>query len=341
MNFRIPLINILLIAITISVNAREWQQDILGDGFELTYINHGNDYSGPIRSTVIKNKNPECDNGLKRGILYVHGYNDYFFQKEMAEQFMDSCWTFYATDLRKYGRSILPGNKKFQVRDIKEYFADIDSALSVMREDGIEEVILMGHSTGGLTTSVYMSEKPDTIIKGLILNSPFLEWNMGSAMRKLVIPTISTLSYLIPRMSFSQGDNTAYGESLLKDHHGEWEYNTNWKLLHSQKVEASWIRAIDNAHSIIQDGANIKIPILLMHSDSSVNSSEWTEAYQHADGVLNVEDISRIGRKLGPQVREATIKGGLHDLMLSEPEIRNNVYQTIFKWIEDKGLNQS
>ena len=102
MNFRIPLINILLIAITISVNAREWQQDILGDGFELTYINHGNDYSGPIRSTVIKNKNPECDNGLKRGILYVHGYNDYFFQKEMAEQFMDSCWTFYATDLRKY-----------------------------------------------------------------------------------------------------------------------------------------------------------------------------------------------------------------------------------------------
>ena len=82
MNFRIPLINILLIAITISVNAREWQQDILGDGFELTYINHGNDYSGPIRSTVIKNKNPECDNGLKRGILYVHGYNDYFSKKK-------------------------------------------------------------------------------------------------------------------------------------------------------------------------------------------------------------------------------------------------------------------
>ena len=72
-----------------------------------------------------------------------------------------------------------------------------------------------------------------------------------------------------------------------------------------------------------------------------MNDSEWTEAYQHADGVLNVEDISRIGRKLGPQVREATINGGLHDLMLSEPEIRNNVYQTIFKWIEDKGLNQS
>ena len=83
----------------------------------------------------------------------------------MAEQFMDSCWTFYATDLRKYGRSILP-ETKIPGTGYKEYFADIDSALSVMREDGIEEVILMGHSTGGLTTSVYMSEKPDTIIKG-------------------------------------------------------------------------------------------------------------------------------------------------------------------------------
>ena len=136
------------------------------------------------------------------------------------------------------------------------------------------------------------------------MNSPFLEWNMGSAMRKLVIPTVSTLSYLIPGMSFSQGDNTAYGESLLKTtmENGNTIPTGNYCI--RKKLKHHGLGAIDNAHSIIQDGANIKIPILLVHSDSSVNDSEWTEAYQHADGVLNVEDISRIGRKLGPQVRE-------------------------------------
>lgn len=31
-----------------------WQPDILGDGFEMAFINHPADYSGKVRSTVIR-----------------------------------------------------------------------------------------------------------------------------------------------------------------------------------------------------------------------------------------------------------------------------------------------
>ncbi len=48
--------------------------------------------------------------------------------------------------------------KMFRVRDLHEYFADIDAAVAQMQHaDGTEHIALLGHSTGGLTASLYMS----------------------------------------------------------------------------------------------------------------------------------------------------------------------------------------
>ena len=72
----------------------------------------------------------------------------------------------------------------FEVRDMSEYYADIDSALKVMASDGIDSVVLIGHSTGGLTASAYVNDRKPARVKKLILNSPFLDWNNGSAYGK-------------------------------------------------------------------------------------------------------------------------------------------------------------
>ena len=73
---------------------------------------------------------------------------------------------------------------------MKEYFADIDSSISQMKDDGIDEIILMGHSTGGLTTSLYMASNPDSDIRALILNSPFLDWNLSSFQEKFLVGSV-------------------------------------------------------------------------------------------------------------------------------------------------------
>lgn len=313
-----------------------WSPDtVLGAGFEMHRFDMGKDYSGKVVSTLVRHL-CGCRND-SAAILYIHGYNDYFFQKEEAERFGDSCYSFYAVDLRKYGRSILPGQVPTQARDMKEYFPDIDSALAVMRRDGIREVALMGHSTGGLITSYYMSEHPDSMVRCLILNSPFLEWNMNGFMRNVAVPAVGAVGKLLPGMKISQGDGGGYAESLLKQYHGEWEFNTDWKTIKPRKVEASWIRAVDKAQSAVRKG-KIKVPVLLMHSSQSVGGSEWTPAMQHGDAVLNVKDMEKYGPRLGDNVTLHTVPGGLHDLFLSDEAARDNAYDAVFAFLREVGM---
>lgn len=319
-------------ALSFVAMASSWQPDILGNGYQMRYVDQGTDYSGKVQSTIVR-KEAHC--GKKRAILYVHGYNDYFFQKEMGDRFVDSCYNFYAVDLRKYGRSIMPGQRKFEARDMHEYYADIDSALAQIHRDGNNEVYLMGHSTGGLLTSLYMHDHHDSDIKGLILNSPFLDWNFTGFMRKVAIPVFGAIGKLFPKLAISQGDSNGYQQSLLKSHHGEWDYNQDWKVYHPEKVTAGWTRAITNAQNELKKHGDIDVPILLMHSSGSVTGKEWTPDYQKNDAVLNVNDISRIGRTLGPDVTEDTIQNGLHDLILSSHDAREQAYDDIFSWLRN------
>lgn len=316
---RLLLLGVLSAFSVLACHASEWQEDVLGKRYEMRYIEQPDDYSGKVRCTIVR-RTSDCAQGV--GILYVHGFNDYFFQKEMAEEFTEHCYDFYAVDLRKYGRSILPGQRKFELRDISEYFADIDSAIVQMKADGIREIVLMGHSTGGLSTAAYMAVNPDPAIKALVLNSPFLDWNQSKLQEKFLIPIVRALSPLMKKLNIPQGDSDAYARSLLKSLGGEWEYNTDWKLTVSPPVEASWIAAIDAAHDIVQNNPKISVPILLMHSDN-------------ADIVLDVEDISRYGRQLGISVTEMTVHNGLHDLMLSALDVRSALYKSLFAWLND------
>lgn len=321
--------------------AAQWMPDVLGPGFEMRYVDQGTDYSGPVRCTVVRHLSP-CSMGS--GVLYVHGYNDYFFQSEMADVFVDSCYSFYAVDLRKYGRSIMPGQRKFEVRDISEYYADIDSALSIMKAEGIDNVVLMGHSTGGLITAAYArdyirrfaeSRGKLPVITSLVLNSPFLDWNMNQFMRSAAIPAVDLIGGFFPKIEISNGKSTAYGESLHRDYHGEWNFNTEWKTIFPEKVTAAWVRAIDDGHQIVQHNPTIVIPILLLRSDRSTYGPDyWTEENEHGDAVLDVSLISKYGRRLGCEVTEVVIPGGLHDLALSQKPQRQAFYEAIFRFLE-------
>ena len=315
---------ILMCASTVA-HAYEWQPDSL-NGYEKTTINceNGN------RCTIVRKQSPKS----KAGILYVHGYNDYFFQSEMGDRFVDSCYNFYAVDLHGYGRSIRKGEVPYQSKKFSEYYDDLDSALSVMRADGIDRVALMGHSNGGLITSSFMVERPDSMVEVLMLNSPFLEWNMNGFMKDVAVPMVSGLGRMFPKASISQGSSTAYGESLLSAYHGEWNYNVEWKTMVPRKVTAGWIKMTRDAQNRLKKNkGKIEVPILLLHSAMSVKDEKWTELHQKADAVLDVDDICNLGSTLGADVTDVKVYGGLHDVILSAPKVREGVYDSIFGWL--------
>lgn len=330
---------IILLALMLVPMLLSWEKDpLMGhSGYEMEQVKQPDDYSGPVVSTVVR-RLPEGKRP-KRAVLYVHGYNDYFFQDSMGREFNDSGYGFYAVDLRKYGRSLLDGQRRYEARNLNEYFPDIDSAITRMRRDSVDEIILMGHSTGGLISSLYMENHPAPEIKALILNSPFLDWNFTGTTRKVSIPVGAAAGKLFPNIKISQGDGSAYGESLLKSKHGEWEFDTTLKLLHPAPVTLGWVRAIDQGHkTLMRNGRAITVPIYLMHSKRSVNLDEWSPEAQQADAVLNVDSISARGRRIGYDITEATVDSGLHDLVLSAPNIRREVYSHIFNFLKRKGL---
>lgn len=315
-----------------------WQPDTSaiggGAGFEMRYVDQPDDYAGKVRSTIIRLR-PEAPTDW--GVLYVHGFNDYFFQGEMARKFVDHGYSFYAVDLRKYGRSLMKGQKFTQVRSLDEYFPDIDSALVEMRRGGLRHIVLCGHSTGGLICTYFMKmkeklgQKTDIAdIDALILNSPFLDWNLG--WKECLVPTLSALGRLFPDLKVEQSGD-GYGRSLLKGRDGEWSYNVEWKRLNSTDVDLGWIRAIHRAQQFVRKKEwPIDKPVLLMYSAESADG-EWSEAYKRSDTVLDVDDISRYGRGLGPEVTSVVVKGGLHDLVLSAPGVRSALYRYIFNWL--------
>ncbi len=311
-----------------------WHPDHLGAGFEMRHIVHPDDYGGHVRSTVIRRLSADKS---QRSVLYVHGFSDYFIQKEMAEMFAGNGYNFYAVDLRKYGRSLLPGQKMFQVRDLHEYFADIDSAIEVMESDGNMEIILLGHSTGGLITSLYMSETPASMIKALILNSPFLDWNLPAAIRHIAMPIVCALGKIMPNVRLRQKPDTKYAETLSIEHGGEWNYRKEWKPDILPDPDMGWARAIHTGQRKLRR-STIDVPVLLMRSSDSVRSGDSKEKYYRADAILDVDAISKHGKNLGRDVTEGCFTGGLHDLALSKKEIRQQMYKTMLEWLNKHGL---
>lgn len=310
----------------------DWMPDHFGDGFEMTYVNHPEDYSGKIKSTVIRKR---TQHPTGKAMLYVHGFSDYFLQKDMALMFAERGYDFYAVDLRKYGRSLIQGQKMFQVRDLREYFPDIDSAIDIISGDGSDRIALLGHSTGGLTASLYMAGQPSHLVKVLMLNSPFLDWNMPWLMKKGMVPLVSALGKWFPDVRVHQKPDSGYAETLSNRYEGEWEYNAEWKPDVLPDPDMGWIHAIQSGQKRLRR-QRVNVPVLLMHSTASVNKGDPKEKYFRADAILDVESISRYGKRLGEDVTEVSFEGGLHDLALSKKAIREKMYHTMLAWLHDK-----
>ena len=324
---------LLLIAVLscrFSVTAQSWTPDSLGAGFYKHYVDQVMDNGEAVRCTVI-NFTDSLNESSDRGVLYIHGYNDYFFQSEMAYEFASHGYRFFAVDLRRYGRSILPGQKPFLVKDFSEYYADVDSALAIMQRAGCREIVLMGHSTGGLVASCYMVSHPDAPVNALVLNSPFLDWNLG--WKEKIVGLLSGLGKWFPNIPIDTGGGGVYEQSLSADSHGEWTFNHAWKGT-SYGVNLAWVRAVTNAQRYLRKHPHsIHCPILLMYSSRSMDPKEWSPEASRADIVLDVKDIKKYGLELGTDVTAARVNGGMHDLILSAPDVRYPVYRYIFNWL--------
>lgn len=309
-----------------------YEPDILGDNFEQMTLNLQADHEGSVVATLVRHK---VQSTSSRGVLYIHGFNDYFFQTELAQEYAQHGIRFYALDLRKSGRSYRKHQRESNFRDISEYFEEIDKALMIMKKEGCEQVLINGHSTGGLIATCYaQARQSDPLFDTLFLNSPFLAFNVNT-FEMFAVRTLALFATIMPNASVALSTSPLYTQSIHEDHHGEWAFDLQMKHLIMPKNTLSWIRGIAQAQKQIHNGLDIGQPILVMHSDHSIYEKKWSQAWLHGDAVLNVDDIHKYAQHLGESVKIEVIPNGMHDLILSQKNVRNDVYKKLFDWIED------
>jgi alpha-beta hydrolase superfamily lysophospholipase len=309
------------------------EPDVLGSPYERHTIDLGTDDEGPVIATLVRRRS---ETPSRRAVLYVHGFVDYFFQTHLADFFVERGWDFYALDLRKYGRSLLEHQTPNFCRSLTDYYPELDEAVRIIREeDGHDQVLLGGHSTGGLITSLWShSRQGQRLVDGLFLNSPFFDFNVSWFLRRPVLNAVCGGARRSPYRIVPLKSLGLYGQSLHAEHRGEWTYDLAWKPLLGFPVRAGWLEAIRRGQRRLRNGLSIDVPVLVACSTRTFRGRGWREDVRLADAVLNVEHIVRWAPRLGPQVTIERFDGGMHDLTLSGKDVRTQVFRELGRWAD-------
>ena len=295
----------------------EWQPDVLGEHFEqltlpLARGRRGRGRRDPraLRARLPPLRPPTAARSADADVLYVHGWSDYFFQTDLARYWHEQGARFYALDLRKYGRSLRPGQTPGFVDDLRDLRrghrgrAGGDGPRCGARSTRTHRrLILMGHSTGGLTLSLWArsaprpgsrahAEQPVAGVPGAL----------GSAARALA-PLVDLRARLDPKAPCRNVDLGFYTRTVSRTLDGEWDYNLAWRP----------VRGLHRPPGVAEGHARRSRPRRRRPRRSTRPCSRcsrarstllpyWTTDMLRSDVVLVVRDIAERALGLAPTV---------------------------------------
>ena len=106
--------------------------------------------------------------------------------------------------------------KQYSTENLLLYISKIDDEIKKIDLDSYEEILLYGHSTGGLISILYMKYgKYCNKFNGLILNDPFIEWNQGFLINFIIEYNKHILTLL------EEGNNEGLLAHLYVSHFGD------------------------------------------------------------------------------------------------------------------------
>ncbi|WP_191602376.1 alpha/beta hydrolase [Marinomonas algicola] len=327
----------------------QWQQfsdadDFLGE----TFRTRGFRFSGPKTDVVCHLINHKPKPSTSKAILYLHGYTDYFFQADLAKDMQSNGYGFYALDLQGYGRSIRSYSPPNDCESLDQYFNDLAIALDIMQQDGIEDVVILAHSTGGLIASRFLQEctsksnrqrdksntqthKSPKII-GLILNSPFLCLPFPPHKIKQMTGLISLLTRLFPFYKKQTYEDKLYAKTLHKKFGGEWDYRLDFKPSGGFYLSFKWLQEIIRNQDQLTKHA-INLPTLLCHSQKSTYNATTVAEMSQGDGALDVDSMTLAAKSIYQNLTTHAIPHGFHDLYLSPLKARQDYLSAISNWL--------
>lgn len=336
----------------------EWAVDVLGEGYQVRILDLGEDEEGPVVAGLVRRalaagfRARRLEKKRKFAVLYLHGRNDYFFQTELADRMFQMGGAFYALDLRKYGRALRPWQTIGYTDDLTVYDEEIGKAVSIIRNDhpGLP-LVVMGHSTGGLIGTLW-AWRHQSLVDGLILNSAWLELQSLTALRPALQKVLARLAQVRPRATVvGKSKNDVYHRAIVGGWAASgfelplslagldddpavkgWVVFEEWKQRGGYPAPAAWLQTVLEGHALVAGDVQLGIPVLSMASDRSGSEDEWVPEVFSSDVVLNADLLTERAAGLSRNVVIARFPGR-HDLLLSDPAVREDVYTTIRRWL--------
>lgn len=322
------------------MNILSVRPDYLGPDWVATSFSLESDDGGaPVgRSDVavlVHRRNaPELARSSRVAALYLPGFLDSFFHTEQADAFQAVGVPLVGLDMRRCGRSVRSENSRDDLRDIYVREEEIGKAIAYLRSWGVQRIVLIGHSTGGLQAALWAADHPGTV-DAVVLNSPWLDHNGPAIERGFLTRVVDRLGARFPAFAISRL-SSRYPRSLHVNFGGDFFFDPRHKPLYRVKVHAGFFRTVRRAQARIASGdVHFTTPLLVAHSDSS-GHSKWPSAkeLESSDVILGVEDMVRLAPLLNPDVKLVEIPNGRHDLALSQREARNLYTREVVSWVK-------
>ncbi len=248
-------------------------------------------------------------------VVIVPGFNSHGGQYLwVAEQFAARNLAVYALDLRGRGRS---DGERFYVEKVEDYVDDVASFVNIAKAENPNlPIYVLGHSAGGVVSSVYTLDHQDKI-NGLICESFAYELPVPD----LVLSFLKGLSHITPHTHvFSLNNKDFSRDSSVV------ESMNNDPLIKGESQPAQTAAAMIRADERLKKGfPTITLPLLILHGteDKATKPSGSQHFYEQAGS------------------RDKTLKlyeGHFHDLL---NDIDKEVVMTdILNWIDARILAQ-
>jgi len=194
--------------------------------------------------------------GTPRAVVVIcHGVNSHGGQYAWtAEQLVDAGFAVYALDLRGRGKS---EGERFYVEDVADYVSDVAGAIKIAksRNAGLP-VFLLGHSAGGVVSSVYTLDNQSELAGFICESFAFQVPAPGFA-----LAAIKGLSHVAPRLPVLKLKN----EDFSRDPKAVEALNNDPLTAHEVQPAITVAALVRADERLREEFPSITLPVLIMH----------------------------------------------------------------------------
>lgn len=202
----------------------------------------------------------------------------------VAKILADDGWQVFAWDLRGHGRS---EGKRGYVKNFSLFMDDLEVFYQLVAKQSVgQNLVMFGHSTGGLITLRYLQSKR-VKYAALVLSSPAVGLSvqvpkLKEALAKVAVKWMPTLTM----------HNEIKYEDLTRDEEMRKSYRSD-NLRHDKISPGLFLGMVENFVPALQQAAEIQQPVLMQLSgeDRLVSTAAARELFNHLPNKKNQLEI--------------------------------------------------